>query len=320
MNQDYPQDVVLQAEDIALSLWQNGELVVVPTETVYGLAADGARDDAVAKIYALKDRPKFNPLIAHVADIEMAKRYVQWNKWAEKLARACWPGPLSMVLPLLPEAPISALATDGAGTLAVRVPAIDITRRLIARFGGALVAPSANRSMRVSPTCADHVRDEFAGACPYIIDGGACRVGIESSVVDLSGDVPVLLRPGYITQAMLEEILSEPVRLHDGAGGTLKSPGLMARHYAPSTPLRLNAQHVEDGEALLAFGEPLSHAGAVVELSRTRNLEEAAANLFAGLRTLDAFGARAIAVMPIPESGIGAAINDRLRRAASDSH
>lgn len=319
MNHTYAQYVESKPEDNPLNHWQNGGVVVIPTETVYGLAADATNDQAVAKIYALKDRPRFNPLIAHVSDAAMAMRYVQWNAQAQRLATAFWPGPLTLVLPLLPQAGISSLATDGGDTLGVRVPAHDLTRNLIGAFGKPLVAPSANKSGRISPTCADHVRAEFAGACPLVIDGGACTVGIESTVLDVSGGQPLLLRPGAVTKEMIEEVLHIEVHLFSemNKGAQLKSPGLLARHYAPATPLRLNATNVEDGEALLAFGaDILVGATHVFNLSESGNVEEAASRLFHALRLLDGCGASCIAVMQLPETGIGAAIADRLRRAS----
>lgn len=314
-----PQYLDSSLEDIALTHWQNGELVVIPTETVYGLAADASNDQAVAKIYALKHRPSFNPLIAHVDGTRMASRYVAWNEVAETLATAFWPGPLTLVLPLLPDAPISALATDGGETLGVRAPNHGHTLSLITRFGKPVVAPSANQSGRVSPSCADHVRQEFGSACPLIIDGGACRVGIESTVLDITTATPTLLRHGAITQAMIEKALNTTIALYAPDGtSTLKSPGLLLKHYAPSTPLRLNTTKVNEGEALLAFGDPIPEgAQHVFNLSASGNLQEAATRLFAGLRYLDACGATSIAVMPVPKNDIGIAINDRLMRAAS---
>lgn len=315
-----PQYIVNSPEDNALTYWANGELVAIPTETVYGLAADATRDDAVAKIYALKNRPSFNPLIAHVSDAAMAARYVQWNEAADILAHAFWPGPITLVLPLLSQAPISALATDGGDTLGVRCPNHGVTLTLIRAFGKPLVAPSANRSGRISPTTAQHVRDEFADAVP-VIDGGACTVGIESTVLDLTTGTPVLLRPGAITKAMIEAVLGQAVQLPAESpmqDARLKSPGMLTRHYAPTTPVRLDATQVHAGEALLAFGMDVPDgAHHVFNLSTHGDLVEAASRLFEGLRTLDACGATRIAVMPLPTEGIGAAIADRLQRAST---
>lgn len=316
-----PQDIEISPEDNSLTHWSNGGLVVIPTETVYGLAADATRDDAVAKIYALKNRPSFNPLIAHVSDAEMAKRYVQWNALAEQLSLAFWPGPITLILPLLPHAVISSLATDGGDTLGVRCPLHGVTLQLIQAFGKPVVAPSANRSGRISPTSAQHVRDEFGADAPLIIDGGNCTVGIESTVIDLTGEVPVLLRPGAITQDMIEAVLGVGVHLPhqvSDAQVRLKSPGMLTRHYAPTTPLRLDATQVHAGEALLAFGMDVPDgASHVFNLSRHSDLVEAASKLFEGLRVLDAAGASRIAVMPVPTEGIGAAIADRLKRASA---
>lgn len=296
----------------------------MPTETVYGLAADAANDRAVAEIYALKGRPSFNPLIAHMADIAMAKRYVHWNAQAQLLAEHYWPGALTLVLPLRADAAISPLATDGGQTLAVRVPDHPITKGLIAALGKPIVAPSANRSGRISPTRAEHVGEEFAEhgeKGPWIVDGGPCQMGLESTVLDITGNAPVLLRAGGVTVASLEKLLGTSVaRYHafipEGAkDAALRSPGMLSRHYAPDAKLRLQATVLEKGEALLAFGPALPGASHVFNLSPSGDMLEAAANLFTGLRTLDA-SANAIAVMPIPNTGIGEAINDRLARAA----
>ena len=300
--------------DKAVRRWKAGETVAIPTETVYGLAADACNGAAVARIYALKSRPQFNPLIVHVADAAMAQRYVQWNDHAQALADAFWPGPLTLVLKRRSDCPISELVSAGGDTLAVRVPAHPLTRQLLQAFGGGLAAPSANRSGRVSPTTAQHVRDEFADAV-MVVDGGACDVGIESTVVDLSGDAPGILRPGSITRAMLEGIIGELAEAKQGS--SLLSPGQMESHYAPSIPVRLNATDVGGDEALLAFGTPLSGAAKTENLSQSGDLIEAAANLFSCLRALDDPALRGIAVMPVPTDGIGEAINDRLQRAAA---
>ncbi|MFM9889964.1 MAG: L-threonylcarbamoyladenylate synthase [Rickettsiales bacterium] len=321
--------------DKAISLWRAGELVAMPTETVYGLAADATNGEAVARIYATKSRPQFNPLIIHVADIATAKRYVEWNAMADALASAFWPGPMTLVLRKRPEArgqrAVSELVSAGGDTLAVRIPAHAIAQQLLAAFGGPIAAPSANRSGRVSPTTAQHVRDEFGDSVKLIIDGGPCAVGLESTVVDVTGDAPVVLRPGAITSKHIQSVIpsNDGIPLATSQSGTpgqargdstvsLKSPGQLASHYAPSIPVRLNATSVAAGEALLAFG-PAQPAGAIqtLNLSPSGNLIEAAANLFAHLRALDIPAHRAIAVMPIPDDVIGAAINDRLMRASA---
>ncbi|PZP85220.1 MAG: threonylcarbamoyl-AMP synthase [Azospirillum brasilense] len=303
--------------DKAVSLWKSGELVAMPTETVYGLAADATNGMAVAKIYAAKARPQFNPLIVHVANIAAAERFVQFTSMAEQLAEVFWPGPLTLVLKRRAGCPISELVSAGGDTLAIRVPAHPAARQLLQAFGGGVAAPSANRSGRVSPTTAAHVAEELGGVIPLIIDGGACDVGVESTVVDCSGEQPRLLRPGSITRAMLERITG-PLGQGDTPGhGPLLAPGQLASHYAPTTPVRLNATDVSVEEALLAFGpSPLTGAAQMLNLSLNGDLSEAAANLFAQLRALDAGGHAAIAVMPIPADGLGEAINDRLARAA----
>lgn len=312
-------DIDVSLVDKAVSLWQKGELVAIPTETVYGLAADATRGEAVARIYAVKGRPQFNPLIVHVADAAMAKPYVVWNDRAEALAGAYWPGPLTLVLPRRADCPISDLVSAGGDTLAVRVPAHPVTRSLLKAFGKGIAAPSANKSGRVSPTTAAHVREEFgAEEVPLVIDGGPCAVGVESTVIDLTGATPTILRPGAVTQAMVEAVIGSVSSGQAPPGDhALKSPGQLASHYAPSIPLRMNVRTVEDEEALLAFGpEPLAGAATTLNLSERGDLLEAAANLFGYLRALDNGYHRAIAVMPIPAEGIGAAINDRLTRAS----
>lgn len=308
--------------DNVVSHWRAGEVAVIPTETVYGLGADATNGQAVAKIYTIKSRPQFNPLIVHVADVATAKKYVEWNEAAETLAQKFWPGPLTLVLKRRADCPISELVSAGGDTLAIRVPAHPVALQLLKAFGGGIAAPSANRSGRVSPTTAQHVRDELGDAVAYIVDGGPCEVGLESTVLDLSGDMPVILRPGAITRAMLGEALNHKAPEiaktdlnHDTS--SIKSPGMLASHYAPSIPVRLNATHVAEGEALLAFG-PAQLAGGIttLNLSAKGDLIEAAANLFSHLRVLDKTHHRAIAVMPIPNEGIGEAINDRLSRAS----
>lgn len=301
--------------DKTVRAWKAGEAVAIPTETVYGLAADASNGAAVARIYALKSRPQFNPLIVHVSDAAMAERYVEWNDMADKLAYAYWPGPLTLVLKRGANCPISELVSAGGETLAVRAPAHPATRQLIAAFDGGLAAPSANRSGRVSPTTAAHVRSEFGDAVA-VVDGGACDVGIESTVVDCTGEHPVLLRPGSITREMIEKAVG-PLSEEQFMDGAPRAPGQLESHYAPSIAVRLNATELREGEALLAFGTALDGAAASRNLSPTGDLIEAAANLFAHLRALDDPAHRAIAVMPIPNEGIGEAINDRLRRAAA---
>lgn len=313
----------IQSSDVkiierAAVLIRDGGLVAMPTETVYGLAADATNNEAVAAIFAAKGRPSFNPLIIHVSDLAMARDYVEVNEIAEKLAAAFWPGPLTLVLPRKRHSTISLLASAGGDTLGVRVPAHPIARALITAADRPLAAPSANRSGKVSPTTAQHVREEFGDAV-RVIDGGACTVGIESTVLDLTSSTPLLLRPGGVSQKEIERILGVRISTLALQQGVLKSPGLLESHYAPSLPVRLNVINPTKDEALLAFG-PNVPAGAmrVINLSKTGDDREAAARLFAALREVDSSDYSAIAVMPIPDSGLGAAINDRLRRAAAE--
>ena len=309
-------DIASPPVDKVISLWRSGEVVAIPTETVYGLAADACNGEAVARIYALKSRPQFNPLIVHVADAEIAKRYGEWNPLADALADAFWPGPLTLVVKRKPDCAISELVSAGGDTLAIRVPAHAIALQLLRAWGGGIAAPSANRSGRVSPTSAAHVRDEFGDGLALIVDGGACDIGIESTVVDCTGVAPVILRAGAITRAMVEQV-SKRQAVAQEEKGALRSPGQLASHYAPSIPVRLNATEVREGEALLAFGaDEIPSAARCLNLSPTGNTIEAAANLFAYLRALDDGRFTGIAVMPIPTDGIGEAINDRLTRAS----
>lgn len=300
--------------DRAASLLRDGALVAFPTETVYGLAGDATSDRAVAAIFAAKGRPSFNPLIVHVAELAAAEPLADFDDRARDLARRFWPGPLTLALKRSTACSISRLASAGLETVALRAPAHPLAQALLRATGRPLAAPSANRSGHVSPTTADHVLDELGGRISAVLDGGPCRVGIESTVVDLSRPQAALLRPGGVPREQLESVLG---RLADATDADApRSPGMLERHYAPVQPLRLNATAVASNEALLAFGTPLSGASATVNLSPARDLAEAAANLFVALRTLDQPRFTAIAVMPIPETSLGAAINDRLRRAA----
>jgi L-threonylcarbamoyladenylate synthase len=306
----------------AIALLRVGELVAFGTETVYGLGADATNDHAVAGIFAAKQRPRFNPLICHYPDPDAAFADVVANEAARRLAGAFWPGPLTLVLPRQRDCAVSLLTSAGLDTLAVRIPAHGVALALLREFGRPLAAPSANRSGQISPTTAQHVLDELSGRIAAVVDSGVCSVGVESTVLDLSGTEPILLRPGGETIEAIEAIIGE-VRRIDATQATdaLRSPGLLASHYAPKQPVRLDATNVDHDEALLAFGPPLTGAGATFALSDGADLTEAAARLFAGLRFLDeraaALGLARIAVMPIPERGLGRAINDRLRRAAA---
>lgn len=307
--------------DRAAELILTGKLVAFPTETVYGLGADATNEHAVAAIYAAKGRPQFNPLIAHVAGTENIENFVEWNKTAQKLAAQFWPGPLTLVLPRAKGSPIALLASAGLETVAIRCPAHPVAQELIRRAGRPLAAPSANASGKLSPTLAAHVAESLGTKVNLILDGGACKVGVESSVLDLTTETPTLLRHGGVTKEMLQSFLDLTIReaLHDD--NAPKSPGMTLSHYAPSLPLRLNATNANASEAFLLFGkeEPLTGGAARLNLSPSGDLIEAAANLFSMLRALDRAELAGIAVAPIPESGIGAAINDRLKRAASEN-
>ncbi len=289
-----------------------GRLVVLPTETVYGLAADAANPAAVAAIFEAKGRPRFNPLIAHVADLAMAERTAVFDEDARKLAAAFWPGPLTLVLPVAEATPVCDLARAGLDTVAVRVPAHPVARQVIEAFGAPVVAPSANRSGRPSPTIFIDAVEETGVFAAAALDGGPCEVGLESTVVALL-DRPRLLRPGAVTRAQIEAVIGP---LAEAEADAKRSPGRMARHYAPQAPVRLDAAAPEADEAYLAFGPGAPEGPRVFNLSPTGDLAEAAANLFAYLRAADRTAPRAIAVAPIPKTGLGEAIDDRLRRAA----
>jgi len=296
-----------------------GGLVAMPTETVYGLAADATSDAAVAAIYAAKERPAINPLIAHVLDIEAAREHGLFGSEAETLARAFWPGPLTLVLPVAPASRISLLARAGLDSVAIRSPSHAIARALIEAAGAPLAAPSANRSGRVSPTGAAHVAAELDGRIDLILDGGPCRHGLESTIVACLGGAPQLLRPGAIARETIEEALGFPVAAASEARTQPNAPGQLASHYAPRAALRLGAASVRADEAALDFGGALKAGRPIarLDLSPSGDLVEAASHLFAYLRALDASGAKRIAVAPVPAHGLGAAINDRLRRGAA---
>ena len=305
----------------AARILSDGGLVAFPTETVYGLGGDATNERAVAAIFEAKGRPQFNPLISHVLDASSAKAFVKWNDNAEKLATRFWPGPLTLVLPRVESSPISLLATAGLDTVAIRAPSHPVAQALIRATGRPVAAPSANRSGAVSPTRAEHVAESLGERMAMILDGGPCLVGVESTVLDLSGNRPTLLRPGGATREAIEAVVG-PIALTDAipsGESARKSPGQLASHYAPSRPVRLEATSVGPDEGLLAFG-PNPPPGAVLtyNLSPSGDLGEAAAHLFAMLRSLDRPGIGRIAVMPIPQTGLGLAINDRLRRAAAD--
>ncbi len=301
---------------------EGGGLVAFPTETVYGLGADATNARAVARLYEAKGRPSFNPLIAHVSDLAAARRIADFDDRSLRLAEAFWPGPLTLVLTKAGGCPVSDLATAGLETIAVRVPAHPVAQEILRAFGKPIVAPSANISGHVSPTTAEHVFGDLQGRIDIIVDGGPVSVGVESTIVGCFG-TPMLLRPGGLPREDIERVLGEKLaRLPEDAGANEAhplAPGMLASHYAPHTPVRLNARDLHAGEALLAFGAralPGADKARVMNLSEAGDLVEAAANLFCYLRALDAGGSGAIAVMPIPDDGLGEAINDRLRRAA----
>lgn len=302
--------------DHAAALLGRGDLVAVPTETVYGLAADATDSRAVARLYEAKGRPRFNPLIAHVDGIERAQGLVTLSPLARRLAEAFWPGPLTIVAPLQPDAGISDLVTAGLETLAVRWPDAPAMTGLVTRLDRPLAAPSANRSGEVSPTTADHVAEGLGGSIALILDGGPCRVGVESTILAVDGERAALLRPGGIARADIEAIagaLGTPASVP----GAPTSPGQLTSHYAPKAVLRLHAPSPETGEGFIAFGPGGPPTGeGVINLSQGGDLAEAAARLFSALRELDSRYER-IAVAPVPDKGLGEAINDRLKRAAA---
>lgn len=289
-----------------------GGLVAFATETVYGLGADATDETAVARIFAAKGRPRFNPLISHLPDADAAFAEGTATDAAHRVANAFWPGPLTLVLPRTAACSIALLTSAGLHSVALRVPGSTTARDLLAEVGRPVAAPSANRSGRVSPTTAAHVAGEGFTGLAMILDDGPCPHGLESTVLDLSGDRPRLLRPGSITQAQIEALIG-PVDLAQ-VNDAITAPGMLASHYAPTAPVRLNAMDLRGGEVGLDFGAQLNCA---LDLSPTGDLIEAAAGLFTALRTLDQPGVKAIAVAPIPDTGLGVAINDRLRRAAA---
>jgi L-threonylcarbamoyladenylate synthase len=302
---------------------REGGLVAFPTETVYGLGADASNARAIARLYEAKGRPSFNPLIAHVGDIAGGMKIAYFDPTARRLAGTFWPGPLTLVLPRTSDCPVADLATAGLDTVAVRFPAHPVARAILRAFAGPVVAPSANLSGHVSPTTAAHVLSDLDGRIDLIVDGGPVTVGLESTIVGCF-ETPMLLRPGGLPREEIERLLgcpmARPAEDETRQTGQPLAPGMLASHYAPHAPVRLDARAVEAGEALLAFGPHalpgMDTAIAVMNLSARGDLAEAAANLFGYLRTLDAKGARAIAVMSVPHQGLGEAINDRLRRAA----
>jgi L-threonylcarbamoyladenylate synthase len=305
-----------EAIALAARVLGDGGLVALPTETVYGLGADATNGAAVARLYAAKGRPRFNPLICHVPDARSALPLARFSDAAKLLAGVFWPGPLTLVLPKAEACPVSELATAGLDSIAVRVPDHTVARDLLKAFGGTVVAPSANQSGHVSPTLAEHVRADLHGRIDLIIDGGPTSVGVESTIVSCLG-APTLLRPGGLPRAAIERVLGHPLETTAPTPDDAPlAPGMLVSHYAPRAMLRLNAVAVGPGEALLAFGPDAPRAATTLNLSASGDVIEAAANLFSHLRSLDAAGLP-IAVMPIPNDGLGEAINDRLARAAA---
>ena len=305
-----------QAIEAAAACLAAGGLVAFPTETVYGLGADARNGEAIARLYAAKGRPAFNPLIAHVASRETARQLGRFDAAAEKLAAAFWPGPLTLVLPRQPDCAVAELALAGLDTVAVRVPAHPVAHALLEAFNAPIVAPSANRSGHVSPTSAAHVLADLRGRIDMLIDAGPCTVGVESTIVACLGE-PTLLRPGGLPRSEIERVLGRPLMVAAVSDDAPLAPGMLASHYAPKAPLRLDAEEARADEALLAFGTAPAAGGAILNLSPRGDLIEAAANLFSHLRALDASGAKRIAVMKVPHEGLGEAINDRLARAAA---
>jgi L-threonylcarbamoyladenylate synthase len=295
----------------AAAVLRSGGLVAFPTETVYGLGADACDDHAVARIFEAKGRPSFNPLIVHFADLDMLKKHVHWTPEAELLAQTYWPGPLTLVLRKQGDSPISPLVSAGLDTIAVRLPAHASARAVLRAFGGGVAAPSANRSGQISPTLARHVADSLGARVAAILDGGPCKVGVESTIVGLT-DKPVLLRPGGITEQELAQTLGRHLAVRHKAEA-ISAPGQLMSHYAPTALVRLNATEWEPGDLRLGFGD----VDCDLNLSEAEDLVEAAAHLFDYLHRLDAMAGGTIAVSPIPHEGLGIAINDRLSRAAA---
>ena len=309
------------SDDIAAAVaaLERGELVAFPTETVYGLGADAANDAAVSKIYAAKERPATNPLIAHVADVAAAEALIDMPEPARRLAATFWPGPLTIVAQAKADAPVSAIARAGLPTLAVRVPAHPVAQALLQAFGGPVVAPSANISGRLSPTEAEHVAESpLSQHVALILDGGECDVGLESTIVGFDEmGAAMLLRPGGIAAEEIERVLGAPLKRPAPAPERPIAPGQLSSHYAPRAKLRLNVERPQPGEMYLGFGPEAPYDVPGLNLSPSGDLKEAAQNLYAYLHILDATGVESIAVAPIPEQGLGEAINDRLRRAAA---
>ncbi|WDZ77413.1 L-threonylcarbamoyladenylate synthase [Ensifer adhaerens] len=309
-----------RAIERACAVLAQGEPVAIPTETVYGLAADATNPEAISRIYEMKGRPRFNPLISHVSDMAMAEAHVRFDPISRRLAETFWPGPLTLILPQRPDSAVHALASAGLDTLGIRMPD-GFSRRVIARFGRPLAAPSANTSGKISPTSAAHVDADLGDKLKLILDAGPAEIGLESTIIKVDGGEIRLLRPGGLDAAEIERLLDRPVIRPETAGATIEAPGMLASHYAPGAAVRLDAANVRAGEALIRFGGGKiageEQAAIVLDLSPTGNLREAAANLFDYMKRADASGAATIAFGPIPADGLGEAIIDRLQRAAA---
>ncbi len=306
----------------AATLLREGRLVAFPTETVYGLGADATNGRAVAAIYEAKGRPSFNPLIVHVAETSALDSLIEWNDAARMLASKFWPGPMTLVLSRKKDSPVSLLVSAGLETLAVRIPSNPDALKLLRAVGLPIAAPSANASGKLSPTMPEHVAESLGDSVDLILAGGRSQIGVESTVINLTSPAPMILRPGAVTKEQLEAALGREVATFESAGAdpdAPPSPGMLASHYAPHLPVRLNATTIDAFEAFLAFGDDRSvkGSGARLNLSPRGDFNEAAANLFAMLRELDKPPQKRIAVAPVPDVGLGAAINDRLRRAAA---
>ena len=304
----------------AVAVLSSGRPIALPTETVYGLAADATRGDAIASIYEVKGRPRFNPLISHISDMAMAEAHGVFDPVSRRLAEAFWPGPLTLVVERAPSSTIHALATAGLDTLGLRMPA-GFARDVIAAYGQPLAAPSANTSGRISPTTAAHVAGDLGSAIDLILDAGPAGIGLESTIVKVEGGTLRLLRPGGLDARDIEDVAGQPLLRPEAAGSAIEAPGMMASHYAPGAAVRLDARSVEAGEALIRFGGVAlpgeAQAVIVLDLSPSGDIREAAANLFSYMKTADATGARTIAFSSIPRDGLGEAIRDRLERAAA---
>lgn len=308
------------ALDKACTVLGQGYPIAIPTETVYGLAADATNPAAIARIYETKGRPRFNPLICHVSDIAMAERYAVFDPLSRRLAEAFWPGPLTLILPLKAGSGIHDLATAGLDTVGIRLPK-GFAAELIRAFDRPLAAPSANTSGKVSPTSAAHVADDLGAKLQLVLDGGPADVGVESTIVSVDGESARLLRPGGVSAEEIEAVLGFGLKRQDGPSAIIEAPGMLASHYAPGAAVRLNATRIEPGEALIRFGaaavDGAEGATGIFDLSPAGDLAEAAANLFDYLKRADATQPTGIAVTRIPETGLGEAINDRLSRAAA---